>query len=369
MKNILLKVNIFFAVFFLMLIHCSREKPALLDGNISRTIAVMDTTGLYNTEDSSRMTSVSAAKITMNCKDYEKKYQYVADSNGIAQIDGLIAATYEIFVEEIPVSLGNVLVASKTLRFYESEPVVDTLFTHNLVLSPLVINEIYTCGPPNKVYYFYDQYVELYNRSDETQYLDAMIITRVRPSTEILSFIDIWDYVENTYAFQFPGSPGGTEYPVYPGQYVVIAGDAYDHSQSMPGAVNLENADWECVNQLSSDYDNPNVPNLHNINMAKTIDYLISLTSDAVILAQGSNYWQNDTYVDVHISTILDGVEYKKSSTGRKILTRRLDGGFTGVGISNYTGKSKERVTPGKDSNNSTVDFEVIDAPTPGYSH
>ncbi len=351
-----------------LLFQCQPNKPSITDGNLFLAIAVFDTTGWLNSQDSTRMTPIPAAKITLDSRDYEKQFQFFTDSMGVAVISGILASEYGIFVE-YQISTATVLIAAKSKKIFNTSSEVDTMLTHSIAMSPVVINEIYSCGPPNNVFYFFDQYIELYNQSGEIQYLDGMILTRVRTSVEIEPFIEIWDFVENTYAFQFPGSPGGKEYPIYPGQYVVVAGDAYDHSQSIPGAVNLENADFECVNQLSSDYDNPDVPNLSNINTARTTDYLISLVTDAVILADGTSYWQNGNYIDIPVSTILDGVEYKKTTSTSKRLTRRLDSGYTGLGISNYSGRSRERITPGKDTNNSTVDFEVIDAPTPGYSH
>ena len=350
------------------LLDCLPDKPSLLDGNIYLAIAVFDTSGTYEPADSTRCTPLPGARITLASKEYENQFSFVTDSSGRVDITGILASDYEIFVE-YPISTRLVLLAAQTRSIYSSIPVVDSMFTHANATSPLVINEIYSCGPPNNIFYFYDQYVELYNRSDEVQYLDGMIVTRCRTGPEIEPFIETWDYVENTYAFQFPGTPGGTEYPVNPGQFVVLASDAYNHSQVIAEAVNLEHADWEFVNQLTSDYDNPGVPNLQNINPARTTDYLISLRSDAVILAEGTNFWQNGDYVDVHINTILDGVEYKSSGTLSKRLTRRLDSGYTGIGVSNYSGKSRERITPGKDTNNSTIDFAVIDAPTPGYNH
>lgn len=368
MKTTTFKFFSFVVLVFLVMFYCSPEKPSLLDGNIFLVIAVFDTSGTFDPADSSRCTPLPGAQVTLASKEYENQFTFFSDSSGIVKISGILASDYEIFVE-YQISSRLVLLASKTRSIYTSTSDVDTMFTHANATSPLVINEIYSCGPPNNVFYFYDQYVELYNRSDEIQYLDGMIITRCRTAEEIEPFIEVWDYVENTYAFQFPGTPGGKEYPVYPGQFVILASDAYDHSQVILGAVDLSHADWEFVNQLSSDYDNPDVPNLHNINPSRTTDYLINLRSDAIILATGTNYWQNGDYVDVHISTILDGVEYKSSGTTSKRLTRRLDSGYTGVGVSNYSGKSRERVLPGKDTNNSTVDFAVIDAPTPGYNH
>ena len=68
-----------------------------------------------------------------------------------------------------------------------------------------------------------------------------------------------------TYIFQFPGSPGETNHPIRPGQFMVLAVDAVDHKALFPGSVDLSRADWEFYNQFSpEDIDNPSVPNLIN---------------------------------------------------------------------------------------------------------
>jgi hypothetical protein len=355
-----------FLVIFIL--SCDFNKPSLLDSGISQRIAVYDTTGVYNPLDSTRMSAIPFARVILASQEYNKTFSFNTDSSGIAAIDNILASDYDLYAE-YQISIGSVLTASAFKRIYYPILGVDTLFVRSVAQSPIVINEIYSCGPPNNVNYFYDQYIELYNRTNEIQYLDGLIVTRVLANPSVDPYLEDWDYVKNLYAFQFPGTAEGNEYPIQSGQYVVIAGDAFDHSQVVPGAVNLENADWEFVNQLGSDFDNPNVPNLKNINPENTHDYLINLISDAVVLANGTNFWQDGEYIDIDISTILDGVEYKSSLSTPKHFTRRLDNGYAGLGISRYTGKSKERAEPGKDTNNSTMDFEVIITPTPGYQH
>ena len=51
--------------------------------------------------------------------------------------------------------------------------------------SSLVINEIYYCGPVNRAFYFYDQFVELYNISVDTVYLDGMLVARSRQDQHV----------------------------------------------------------------------------------------------------------------------------------------------------------------------------------------
>jgi hypothetical protein len=350
----------------LLILSCETNKPSLLDSQLSLRIAVYDTTGVFNPLDSTRKSAIPEAKVTLVSQDYNKTFVFHTDSSGVAEIDHILASDYDIYAE-YQISVGSILTASAFKKLYYPVSGVDTLFVHSVTQSPIVINEIYSCGPPNNINYIADQFIEIYNRSDHVQYLDALVISRVLTNPSIDPYIEVWDYVKNTYAFQFPGVVGGTEYPIQPGQYMVIASDAFDHSQVISGAVNLENADWEFVNQLGSDFDNPNVPNLKNINPMRTSDFLIGLSSDAVVLANGTNFWQDGDYTDIDITTILDGVEYKSSLSTPKHFTRRLDSGYAGLGISKYTGKSSQRTEPGKDTNNSTIDFEVLDIPTPGY--
>ena len=57
---------------------------------------------------------------------------------------------------------------------------------------------------------------------------------------------------------QFPGS--GRDYPVAPGQVVVVATAAVDHSVVDPGLPDLSGADFEF--EGTADADNPDVPNI-----------------------------------------------------------------------------------------------------------
>ncbi len=237
-----------------------------------------------------------------------------------------------------------------------------------------MINEIFYCGSDRSNFYFYDQFVELYNSSyTDTLYLDGCIITRNYPT--YLGDLEDVDYVRAIHAFQFPGTPvTGREYPIYPGQYVVIAADAIDHSLYVPKAVDLSGADWEFFNPLGMDYDVLDVPNLVNIMPGKTLDYMINLVHNGVVLATGEEYGF-ETYdedrlrLTLPLYTVIDGVEYASRSTVTKELTMRVEVGFAGIGCTKYSGQSVERKIIGKDTDNSTNDFILVSPPTPGYSH
>jgi hypothetical protein len=115
--------------------------------------------------------------------------------------------------------------------------------------------------------YYDNGFIELYNNSDTTIYLDgisigqSISIFRDFPNFPCSMFeslrndpAGIWSF----FHFMFPGS--GHDYPVQPGKLVVIAQDAIDHSGFYPGLPDLRNADFELLGP--SDVDNPTVPNL-----------------------------------------------------------------------------------------------------------
>lgn len=180
------------------------------------------------------------------------------------------------------------------------------------------------------------------------------------------------------YAFQFPGTPvSGREYPISPGQYIVVAADAVDHSL-YANAVDLSGADWEFFNPLGSDYDVPGIPNVVNIHPESSIDFMINLSHNAVVFTTGEevgyeSYINSSGYERIRVTlplyTVIDGVEYATNSDATKELTVRVDAGFAGLGCTKYSLQSTERREIGMDVNNSTFDFILLPSPTNGWSH
>jgi len=244
---------------------------------------------------------------------------------------------------------------------------------NKITAKELMINEIFYCGSDRSSFYFYDQFVELYNSSDDTLYLDGIILTR-QTQTYYPDQEEV-DFVRAIYAFQFPGTPvTGKQYPIRPKQYVVIASDAVDHTLYCSKSIDLSGADWECFNPIGSDYDNPTVPNIVSIHPTSRMDYLINLSHNAAVISTGEEYsfWEYEPgrfHVIIPIYTIIDGIEYASNSTLTKVLTQRVDAGFAGLGCTKYSGHSTERRELGLDTDNSSFDFLLITPPTPGYSH
>ena len=372
-------ITLIIALSAVLLFSCGRETPVHLDGTLSYQMSVYytDTTGT----DSPSIIPVQNAEVTLTAVSYSGAdgnpltYTRFTDSSGLAVFDQLTVGRYNVFVsKEIKTNAKTILITgSKTLVLPDSIHGVDSLRATPIEKSNLVINEIYFCGPVNRNYYFYDQFIELYNNSDMTVYLDGMYLCRVVQTHP--TDLHERDYVQTLNLFRFPGEAlTGREYPVAPGQFVVIAQDAVDHSQYIETAVDLSGADWEFYNPYAGDIDFP-APNVENFLPEKTNDFMINLTHNAVILSDGSDwYWgeinENDyQYIHIPISTIIDGVEYSSNPEKQKELNRRVDAGFAGVNIPKYSGMSTQRREPGFDTNNSSIDFVNLDHPTPGYQN
>jgi hypothetical protein len=140
----------------------------------------------------------------------------------------------------------------------------------------LVISEVYDAEPyVNGVGYVFGGYVELYNNSDTTVYLDGKIFG-VGPlymrdfSSAVYNAVSCEDGAPyqldpdglwSRYFWRIPGS--GRQYPLVPGRAAVLATDAIDHSRIDSRLPDLSSADFEFLG--SSDADNPFVPNLISV--------------------------------------------------------------------------------------------------------
>jgi len=335
---------------FLLFSACTEKKPICVEGN-GKVDVYVDFKGSPELPG----TPIENATVELTPLYTAHIPPRLTNDQGMAQFQNLISGQYIASATYRWDSL-KILVGSTKSQVRSNSTVIDTI--HLFPSKPgLKINELYTVGPPNDEFYFYDQFIELYNSADDTVYLDGMIVCRLSR-----------DITKVTYIFQFPGTPViGREHPVPPHTFVVLAQDAIDHSKIIPGSIDLSHADWEFYNPNSpSDPDNPNVPNIVNIKVGERIDFLISLTSDEIIIATG----EDANYQDgIDFDTVIDGVEYQSSPTSLKTLDPRIDRGFTGVGLVKYSGMSLERKYAGLDTDDSSVDFTIIPHPTPGYEH
>lgn len=118
--------------------------------------------------------------------------------------------------------------------------------------------------------YQYGGFLALYNNADTTVYVDGIIIARGfelaydypnSPCSDYLSVTNDPTTIWTRFLQEFPGS--GRDYPVAPGQTIVIATDAIDHRPLTQDGIDLRSANFEFTGP--PDVDNPAVPNMVDV--------------------------------------------------------------------------------------------------------
>lgn len=113
-------------------------------------------------------------------------------------------------------------------------------------------------------------YLEIYNNADRTIYLDGKLLadgtflgffpTTVSKCADSRAVRTDSTGLVTRKALRFPGS--GTDHPIEPGEAVVIAGAALDHTKVHPGYPDLSDADFEVAGGVAA--DNARVPNMES---------------------------------------------------------------------------------------------------------
>lgn len=365
-------------------------KPAKTEREINYQITLIDNSGFMQTLFGDR--GVRDAQISLKANALGTVYNLISDSNGIVKFSGIISdkyiitATRQMTSDEMQIISGtnatNIKLTNKKTRILElnaSTPSnIDVDMESVIGGSPLIISEIYACGPPGSGLYYHDKYVEVFNQSDTVLYLDKKMIAVVYTNSNTgLHYRDDPEFIHSKSIWIFPGT--GSDYPIQPGQFVLCAEDAIDHRLNAPNSVDLSHADFEFYKDDAPDIDNPAIPNMIKIYQTSGNDWLIGGETGSLILADfpADSLLPFDDQFLIPYRSVLDGVEYKADPTklDKKILNEGIDAGSTG-GIQFYTGKSMERILISdterkilKDENNSSVDFMIIDAPSPGRYH
>lgn len=135
-----------------------------------------------------------------------------------------------------------------------------------------IITEVFfacTAQPSGKAY-IGDDYIKIYNNTDHVLYADGLTIFESKFNTSSKQ-----DYTPNIMSdavtvqalYTIPGN--GTEHPVQPGQFLLIADNGLDHRTNNPNSFSLAHADFEWYDVSSSasaqDVDSPSVPNLDKV--------------------------------------------------------------------------------------------------------
>ena len=271
--------------------------------------------------------------------------------------------------------------------------------------SALIFKEIYYSGPKSENYYMRDQFYEIYNNSNATVYADGLCIAETIFAEYDFSVIYKYevpgknadDYVFSQLIWQIPGD--GTQYPIKPGESIIIAQWATDHTSDKlskgDSKMNLTGAEFEAFCGESEAYGGIMLTDEQAINMKMAVNasgrppiqWLTSVSGSRYILFRPSTPFRQDNFCvptnaeyptykmahEVLITDVIDAVQAIEDATVMQHLglPAVLDAGAIWCSKS-YSGESisrkvKETLEDGRviyqDTNNTTNDFEVNAAP------
>ena len=351
---------------------------------------------------------IVAASVTATNVQTGARTQLAEESAGMFTVK-LIGGEYTISASATTSDTKR-LNARRSISLYK-DATLDVELNVALLKEGFVFKEVYyNMVKVNNKPYMQDQFFEIYNNSDQVQYLDNCILARLQGTQGVKGVTD-WVTSENSteimdiyalesYVVAFVGN--GTEYPVNPRESVLIAATAMNHNAETGGVspVDLTNADYEVnIGDYKSDTDNPAVPDMTIVTKSSSATatfFGLPYTGNALILAQlpagmtmdsyindRSNYrtipWQTvNTYefLTVPQEYVIDGINIVNSNESKRIVRLRpeVDNGMVYM-TTDYAGKSIRRkvseITPdGKvilqDTNDSSEDFLSDQTPTPG---
>jgi hypothetical protein len=213
---------------------------------------------------------ITTAGLTVRVKrgaSTETPRSAVTSSEGVARFEGLTQGNYEVSVDR-PLSsseLARLAPEDRDASIFAgganvavSPPLRDA--TVELVAARrggLVISELYSYSAQVNGFYTSAHYVEVYNNSDTTIYLDGIVIFRASftghcddPPGARLDETGIW----SSTLHRFPGA--GRDFPIRPGEAKVQGVDAIDHRVVAPELPDLSMAEFELIGD-ASDPNNP----------------------------------------------------------------------------------------------------------------
>ncbi|MCH5715180.1 DUF4876 domain-containing protein [Niabella hibiscisoli] len=259
------------------------------------------------------------------------------NADGVAVFASIVPGNYTIAVSknytaEEFFTLTNVSVGSNVAYNATETQALNTNASVKLQLQSgkigdLVFKQIYYAGSNTKSgAIFRDQFVEIYNNSNQTIYLDSLYVGSTQARNTALSAGGVpldWttviggmpsgtgdankDYLYFRHLFMIPGT--GKDHPLAPGKSIIIAQTALDHTKPYidndgkqvgnegildPAVtINLSNADFETnvveykranysgtttFKPFGTDVDNPLVPNLAVLNCLGSNDWVMDAT-------------------------------------------------------------------------------------------
>ncbi len=275
--------------------------------------------------------------------------------------------------------------------------------------SQIVIKEIYYGGCFNSATnksYNKDQYITLYNNSDQPAFLDSLCLAVVHPfnaptngrlsdwvkpgTSELRDSIPAASMV-----WMFPGT--GQDNILEPAQEVVLCLNAIDHTVAVKESVNLGKAGyWAIYDLVMTRGQTPPEAGVHLLSgiwkTGTATAFVLSTQSPGLFIFTLGGKTPEQYKIDnfslhptssslsqaallVDKALVLDGVECFRSATDTKRFQPEIDNGFVmtpgsgqGYSVIRKVDVEETALAGGRivymDTNNSSNDFEVLDHPT-----
>jgi hypothetical protein len=336
-------------------------------------------------------------KVVLTNQTRNYTLQDITDSDGFVRFSPVEPGFYRATVSRSFGRDGKAYDYNGTKNIDIFGNVTDTIDVKGTPSNAFVIREIYFSGsttPAGKKYPA-DQYLELFNNTNEIQYADGISVLIHESSN---AGPNRWENLKDTMVAEMiwtiPGN--GTQVPVEPGKSIVIAQDGINHRSDPNGnplsPVNLGDADFEfyVYKYNGTDVDSPWVPNMiRDYTPTDILEVSFDVRGgSAIAIAKlpGQTDQERQAYINRHLvpkpsvsgsSTsyypkiadkyILDAVETVRDEAHAiyKRFTPDLDAGYTYITTGSYSGKCVRRkiqeITAGRviyqDTNNSTDDF------------
>lgn len=274
-------------------------------------------------------------------------------------------------------------------------PMLIKQFTDSFIIEEAFYTGVKT---PEGKNYNSSRYFKIVNNTNKVLYADNLIIGQSEFLTSVNNNVTPYNIDQS---FPVKGvmvlRGSGNQYPVQPGDFIVVADNAVDHTKHSSTAFDLSKADFEfpSTNPALGQVDNPLVPNADIIytQMNFNMFFLHSSGVESYVLARfpegetSTSFLEKNKYTysytnsaggttnrstyQIPNSWILDGMNNAVQDKLLQMLTSSsIDSGWTGVGSfwndANRLGKSVRRKVDGKlsngkdkykDTNNSTEDF------------
>jgi len=391
---------------------------------------------------------VHNALVSLTNIETKQKIEKTTDKNGELNLTGVLPGEYNISVQQTFTAetflktFGYNLTGQDEITFNGNQEKViinaNTTSTSIVLktgkIGNLVLKQIYYSGSDVKRgAIFRDQFVEIYNNSNEILYADGLYFAQLKGNNNTKTTIFTlpngqfdWsksdsneignkantDYVYASYVIRIPGS--GTQYPIKPGESVVIAATAINHKEPFTDnngksvsiedpnlTVDLSKANFEgylgnyrkSIGQdvYIQDIDNPNVPDVEIafwgdgskdflLNPQGRESFVIFRATNEQFSSFAKRYLpnkaQNRQYLRIPNSIITDAVETNLFNEGRpKQLSTSLDsqyvfdpfGAYSSFAIYRKVSKTINGRVILQDTNNSKNDFEVKKANPKGF--